>query len=193
MIRIPVTCAAALLAAFPALACVTAQDLETGVAVRYGEAGGEFHRRLEGGNVEVSARQGNRLVRWTLLSGLYYARMIEIENGEVIATAGYTIDYPVRPDALPIPDGPGRWRMETKLSLLPDPPLRQSEVYTAGERQVLRLGDCRYTAIRVRVETTTEGDVTTLTVLYLPELRTSLFLNVDDTADRRPSMIVALR
>ena len=191
MIRLIAACAAVI--ATPAMACVTADDLQTGIGVHYGEDGGEFHRRLEGGHVEVSARQGNSIVRWTLLNGLYYARMVENEYGKAPPKTTYTIDYPVGPAALPIPDKAGRWQMNTRLTLPPDPPIRQTEVFTASSPQVIRLDGCDYAAIRVRTETTSAGDVTTLTVLYLPELRTSLFLNVDDNPDRRPQRIVPLQ
>jgi len=164
-------------------ACVVAEDLRKGVAVTYADGRTELHRRGAAGMVLIEETSGEDVTRWTLARGLYYVEMTRIVAGREVSERGYAISFPVDANDLPLPDGPGVWEVESKLTLPPDPPIRQKERYRFGSAIDLPVGDCTYRAIRVDSETWLSGDYTTLSLHYLPDLGTSLFLNVDGSPD----------
>ncbi len=164
-------------------ACVTAKDLARGIVVTYADGRSETHRRVDRTLVRIERRIGGGITRWALAHGIYYVALTRLENGRRRPEMGYTVTYPLPRASLPVPDGPMRWSAETRLTLPPDPPLPQSERFVFGRVGTLSVGDCKYRAQRVQNETRGGGDKSTIDTLFLPDIGTSLFLNVDGNPD----------
>ena len=174
-----------------ASACVTADDLRQGITVTYADGRVERHQMNTSGSVTIEVRSGEDATRWILAHGLYYLEMTRIVAGQSVPELGYSISYPVDIARLPLPDGAGEWQVESRLTLPPDPPLRQRERYRYGPETELSVGGCTYRAIRVDSETWLADGYTTLSLHFLPDIGTSLFLNVDGSPDTAATELVA--
>ncbi len=179
--------AAIWLLGWPAAACVEPSDLARGIKVTYSDGRSEVHRSRDAGIVTIERRNATGITRWALAKGIYYVGLTRIEGGEQKPELGYSVTYPVPRAELPVPDGPRRIRFETRLTLPPDPPIAQRELFVFGPVGTLTVADCKYRAQRVENESQIGRDRATLDTLFLPDIGTSLFLNVDGN----PDMLIA--
>ena len=157
------------LAALPALACPTAEDLATGIRLTQADGSVETFRRVSPAVVEQRTRYTDGYEALNLFGqGLHLMQLADLEEDGTISNI-LRFAYGVEAAEMPVPTAGGSWQVEVGV-IEGFSTSREVQSQSYGAATEVTIGDCTYDAIPVTIDYL--GDETDYSeeITYLPSL-----------------------